>query len=62
MKEPAFDAAYRAVRRAAFAQSVGRRQQATSAAVSTPLKVMVDQATPVATKVRAADSVLLRRT
>ena|SRR5271170_862152 len=58
MKEPAFDAAYRAARRAAFSQSVGRLQQASSAAVSTLLKVMVDPATPASTRVRAADSVL----
>jgi hypothetical protein len=58
MKEPAFDAAYRAARRAAFGQAVGRLQQASAAAVSTLLKVMVDPATPASTKVRAADSVL----
>jgi transposase-like protein len=58
MKEPAFNAAYRAARRAAFAQSVGRLQQASSAAVSTLLKVMIDPGTPASTKVRAADSVL----
>ena len=58
MKEPAFDAAYRAARRAAFGQSVGRLQQASSAAVSTLLKVMVDPGTPASTKLRAADSVL----
>ena len=58
MKEPAFNAAYRAARRAAFGQSVGRLQQASSAAVSTLLKVMVDPGTPASTKVRAADSVL----
>ena len=58
MKEPEFDAAYREARRAAFGQSVARLQQASSAAVSTLLKVMVDPATPPATKVRAADSVL----
>jgi len=33
-------------------------QQASSAAVSTLLKVMVDAGTPASTKVRAADSVL----
>ena len=58
MKEPEFEAAYREARRAAFGQSVARLQQASSAAVSTLLKVMVDPATPPATKVRAADSVL----
>jgi hypothetical protein len=55
---PEFNAAYREARRAAFRQSVARLQQASSAAVSTLLKVMVDPATPPATKVRAADSVL----
>jgi hypothetical protein len=42
----------------AFRQSVARLQQASTAAVSTLLKVMVDPATPPATKARAADSVL----
>ena len=58
MKEPEFDAAYREARRMAFRQSVARLQQASSAAVSTLLKVMVDPSTPPSTKVRAADSVL----
>jgi hypothetical protein len=53
-----FNKAYREARRVAFRQSVARLQQASSAAVSTLLKVMVDPATPPATKVRAADSVL----
>ena len=50
--------AYREARRAAFGQSVARLQQASSAAVSTLLKVMIDPNTPASTKVRAADSVL----
>src|SRR5215471_2921379 len=58
LKVPEFAAAYRQARRAAFSQSIARLQQATSAAVSTLLKVMVDPSTPAATKVRAADSVL----
>jgi hypothetical protein len=58
MKEPEFDNAYREARRAAFGQSVARLQQASGAAVTTLLKVMVDQSTPASTKVRAADSVL----
>ena len=58
MKEPEFDAAYRRARRAAFSQSVARLQQASSAAVSTLLKMMVDPATPPATRVRSAESVL----
>src|SRR5450631_3535458 len=58
LKIPEFQAAYREARRAAFSQSIARLQQATSAAVSTLLKVMVDPATPASTRVRAADSVL----
>ena len=57
-KLPEFQQAYRAARRAAHGQSIARLQQATSAAVSTLLKVMVDASTPASTKVRAADSVL----
>jgi hypothetical protein len=55
---PDFQKAYREARRAAFSQSIARLQQATSAAVTTLLKVMVDPSTPPSTKVRAADSVL----
>jgi transposase-like protein len=58
MKEPEFDAAYRKARRAAFRQSIARLQQASSAAVTTLLKVMVEPGTPPSTKVRAADSIL----
>ena len=58
MKLPEFQAAYLEARRAAHAQSIARLQQATSAAVSTLLKVMVDASTPASTKVRAADNVL----
>ena len=57
-KVPEFEKAYRAARRAAHGQSIARLQQATSAAVSTLLKVMVDASTPPSTKVRAADTVL----
>jgi hypothetical protein len=55
---PEFQDAYRKARRNAFSQSVGRLQQASTAAVSTLLKVMVDPSTPPGTRVRAADSVL----
>src|SRR5450432_3386330 len=58
MKLPEFSAAYRLARRAAFGQTVGRLQYASSAAASTLLKVMLDPNTPASTKVRAADSVL----
>jgi len=57
-KEPEFDAAYRAAKRAAFGQSIARLHQMTTAAVSTLGKVMLDPATPPATRVRAADSIL----
>jgi hypothetical protein len=58
MKEPEFDTAYREARRATFRQSVARLQQASGAAVSTLLKIMVDATAPHSTRVRAADSVL----
>ena len=58
LRLPEFDDAYRKARRETFAQSVARLQQASGAAVSTLLKVMLDPHTPPATKVRAADSVL----
>jgi hypothetical protein len=58
MKEPAFDAAYRTVRRTAFSQAVARLEQMATAAVTTLGKVMLDPKTPPSTKVRAADSVL----
>jgi transposase-like protein len=58
LKQPEFDAEYRKACRAAHNQSTARLQQATSAAVTTLLKVMVDPSTPASTKVRAADSVL----
>jgi len=58
LKEPQFDAAYREARRAAFRQAIARLQQASTAAVATLVKTMVDPSTPPSTKVRAADSVL----
>jgi hypothetical protein len=58
LKLPEFDAAYREARRATVSQSNARLQQASSAAVSTLLKIMVDVSAPASTRVRAADSVL----
>jgi transposase-like protein len=58
MKEPEFDTAYRAAKRAAFGQAIARLHHLSSAAVSTLGKVMLDPATPPATRVRAADSIL----
>ena len=57
-KEPGFSAAYRAAKRAAYDQAIARLHHFSSAAVSTLGKVMLDQDTPPATKVRAADSIL----
>ena len=58
LKVPEFQAAYREARRAAFSQSIARLQQASSAAATTLLKIMLDVNTPASTRVRAADSVL----
>jgi len=58
MKEPEFDAAYRQARRAAFGQAIARLQQATSAAASTLLKVMIDPSSPPSCKIRSAESIL----
>lgn len=58
LKEPDFDAAYRKAKSAAFGQSIARLHYLSGAAVSTLGKVMLDPATPPATKVRAADSIL----
>jgi hypothetical protein len=58
LKIPEFQTAYRDARRAAVEQSSARLQQATSAAVSTLLKIMVDTNTPPSVRARAADSVL----
>ena len=60
MKDPEFDAAYRDAKRLAFSQSIGRLQQASSAAVTTVLKLMVDANAPASTRLRAADIVLER--
>ena len=57
-KDPEFDNAYRDAKRAAFGQSIARRHHLSSAAVSTLGKIMLDSATPPATRVRAADSIL----
>jgi len=58
LKDPEFQAEYREARRAAFSQAVARLQQASSAAATTLLKLMVDPASPAAVRVRAATHVL----
>jgi len=60
LQMPVFQAAYREARRAAMVQSGARLQQASSAAVSALLKVMVDPSTPASARVRAADCILAR--
>jgi hypothetical protein len=60
LKIPEFQAAYREARRAAVSQSNARLQQATSAAVSTLLRIMVDANAPASARVRAADRILER--
>src|SRR6266436_1774315 len=49
---------YRNARWEASPQSLARLQQASGAAVSALLKVMIDKTTPAASRVRAADRVL----
>ena len=58
MKEPEFDKAYRKARRDAFGQGAARLQQASGAAVSTVLKIMLDQQAPASVRLRAADLAL----
>ena len=62
LKEPEFDAAFRAARRAAYGQSIARLQQASTVAATTLLEVMVDPKTPASTRIRAAECVLTHAT
>ena len=57
-KDPEFDAAYREARRTAFCQSIARLQDASGAAVSTVLKIMLDSKVSAGTRLRAAEVVL----
>lgn len=59
-KMPEFQSAYLEARRAAMFEANARLQQASSAAVSTLVKVMVDPSTPASARVRAADCILAR--
>jgi hypothetical protein len=58
MKVPEFQKASMEARRAACGHSTARLQQATGAAVSAVLKIMVDASAPASTRLRAADLVL----
>jgi hypothetical protein len=60
MKDAEFDEAYRATRRSAFGQAIARLQQASGAAVTTVVKVMIDPNVSAATRLRAADIILER--
>ncbi|HTW65870.1 MAG TPA: hypothetical protein VME17_14690 [Bryobacteraceae bacterium] len=58
MKEPEFQDMYQEARRLAFSQSLGRLQEASGAAVTTTLKIMVDPNAPLGIRLRAAEIVL----
>jgi hypothetical protein len=57
-KEPEFEAACREARRAAVSQANGRLQQATGAAVTTMLKLMLDHTVPASVRIKACECVL----
>ena len=57
LKVPEFKAAYREARREAVGQATARLQQATGAAASTLMKLMVDPNVPAAVRLRAADCI-----
>jgi hypothetical protein len=58
LKIPEFDSAYRQARRSAFAQTIARLQQGSSAAATTLMKLMVDPATPASTRARCSEAVI----
>ena len=58
LKIDEFQDEYRRARRDAFGQSIARLQQASSAAASTMMKILVDPNTPASVRLRAADSIL----
>jgi hypothetical protein len=58
MKEPEFRGMYEEARGLAFSQSLGRLQEASGAAVTTTLKIMLDTNAPPGIRLRAAEIVL----
>jgi hypothetical protein len=58
MQTEEFQARLRTARRRAYAQCIGRLQQAASAAAATMLRIMTDASAPAASRLRAADAVL----
>jgi hypothetical protein len=59
-KEPEFDAALRDARHTAFLQSIARLQEASGAAVTTLLRIMLDSNVPAGIRLRAIEIVLER--
>jgi hypothetical protein len=57
LKEPEFNSAYLAARRAGVHQAVARMQQATGAAGTVVLRLMTDANVPAAVRLRAAECV-----
>ena len=57
-KDPEFDAAYRKARQAAFCKSIEKLQEASGAAASTVLRIMLDAKVPAGIRLRAAEIVL----
>ena len=58
LQVPEFKAAYHKARREAFGQATARLQQASGAAVSTMLRIMLDKDAPVSSRLRAAEAVV----
>jgi hypothetical protein len=58
MKMPEFDKEYRAARRASVSQTNARFQQATGAAASIIMKLMVDPKVPDSVRLRASEFVV----
>jgi len=58
LQMPEFKAAYHKARREAFSHATARLQQASGAAASTLLKIMVGKDAPPSSRLRAAESIL----
>lgn len=62
MKRPEFKAAYQQLQAALLSQAIARLQEASGAAVTTILKVMLDPHAPASARLRAAEIVLEQAT
>ena len=58
MQEPEFKGAYLKARREAVSQAIARAQQASGAAITTVLKLMVDQTVPASVRLRASECIV----